>query len=94
MEDLMNSQQMINYLKQTLQLTAEMQPLANEVAQYSIKQHENISELEKKLVISKVYLQEIINQLEDRYVFTVFMKYSLGLLGGILAGIFFGLLLG
>jgi hypothetical protein len=90
----MNSREMIDYLKQTLQLTVEMQPLASEVAQYSIKQHENISELEKKLVISKVYLQEMINQLEDRYIFTIFVKNGLGIAGCILVGLFLGLLLG
>lgn len=89
----MTSHEIIHYLNKTLQLTTEMGPLAQEVSQYSKKPYENISELEKKIVMSKVYLKEIVEELEDRYAFQLFIKYGLGFISCILLGVLIGFIL-
>jgi hypothetical protein len=59
----MTNEEIIYYLNQSLQLTVEIQPLAREAALSTPFKNFELSDLENKLVKSKVYLEEIISHL-------------------------------
>lgn len=89
----MTNEEIIYYLNQSLQLTVEIQPLAREAALSAPFKNFELSDLENKLVKSKVYLEEIISQLETRYAFILFLKCASIIIVSILLGILVGFLL-